>query len=175
MFIAVFVIHNVRVLLQIYGIIEPGKFAIMQVAVCLDFTLFLIPIIYVLNVHRTTFNDEANITESSYGNRTGSQATPSYSHSPSAHTSSINTKEDLLFNKQGRTGTPSHAEELFFSAYRQNTEPAEPENRELENAEVQPFSHSVPEVVDLFEDELNQTMQGYQLRVAIRSSAHLDN
>ena len=71
-FIVVFVIHHVRMLLQYYDVIKPDDFAIMQTAIFLDFVLFLVPIVYVLNVHRRTFKLEANIPGASCSNRTSS-------------------------------------------------------------------------------------------------------
>ena len=56
-FLTTFIIHAIRRLLATLGLID--TFASTQACVFLDFVLFLVPIIYVLNVHRKTFNVDA--------------------------------------------------------------------------------------------------------------------
>ena len=63
-FLLTFVIHAIRRFLTVIGWINTNTFVTLQIAVFSDFVLFLIPIIYVLNVHRQTFNTEAIITHS---------------------------------------------------------------------------------------------------------------
>ena len=63
-FIAIFIIHAVDSVLILTKVVGPDTFIAMQVLNSLNFVGFLIPIIYILNVHRITFKEEAHYTES---------------------------------------------------------------------------------------------------------------
>ena len=97
--------------------ITPEDFAIQQAAIFIDFVLFLIPVNYVLNVHRRTFKLEAGISGDSRENRTSS-----YPQSYSPSITSEDFAEARVFQK---ARTPHKSEAFDLDGDRMNTEPAE--------------------------------------------------
>ena len=132
-------------------------FATLQAAVLLDFVAFLVPIIYVLNVHRLTFKTDASITSSFAQKRTTSDSSPS-----------INSKSDVTSpaNYRGLEQFEFHngAPLIATPTERSDTQGHSMINTDRKNSNSYQFLNTVPtlpDVLEMPEDEFDETMQGY--------------